>query len=45
MTDKTLLQDLNARGLIAQMTSEEELEQHLADGSVTLYCGFDPYSR
>ncbi|GGK85190.1 tyrosine--tRNA ligase [Amphritea balenae] len=42
MTDITLLQDLNARGLIAQMTSEEELEQHLADGSVTLYCGFDP---
>lgn len=42
MTDTTLLQDLNARGLIAQMTSEEELEQHLAEGSVTLYCGFDP---
>ncbi|RTE64618.1 tyrosine--tRNA ligase [Amphritea opalescens] len=42
MTDITLLQDLSARGLIAQMTSEEELEQHLADGSVTLYCGFDP---
>ncbi len=39
---KTLLQDLNARGLIAQMTSEEELEKHLAEGSVTLYCGFDP---
>ena len=42
MTDITLLQDLNARGLIAQMTSEDELEQHLAEGSVTLYCGFDP---
>lgn len=38
----TLLQDLKARGLVAQMTSEDELEQHLADGSVTLYCGFDP---
>ncbi|NVK39630.1 MAG: tyrosine--tRNA ligase [Oceanospirillaceae bacterium] len=38
----TLLQDLKARGLIAQMTSEEELEQHLAENSVTLYCGFDP---
>jgi len=38
----TLLQDLKARGLIAQMTSEDELEKHLADGSVTLYCGFDP---
>ena len=39
---ETLLQDLNARGLVAQMTSEEELEKHLTDGSVTLYCGFDP---
>ncbi len=38
----TLLQDLKARGLIAQMTSEDELEQHLANGNVTLYCGFDP---
>lgn len=42
MSDMTLLQDLKARGLIAQMTSEEELEQHLAENSVTLYCGFDP---
>lgn len=42
MSEMTLLQDLKARGLVAQMTSEEELEQHLADGSVTLYCGFDP---
>ncbi|PIE20833.1 MAG: tyrosine--tRNA ligase [Neptuniibacter caesariensis] len=39
---ETLLQDLKARGLVAQMTSEEELEKHLASGSVTLYCGFDP---
>ena len=39
---ETLLQDLKARGLVAQMTSEEELEKHLTDGSVTLYCGFDP---
>ncbi|WP_299183518.1 tyrosine--tRNA ligase [uncultured Neptuniibacter sp.] len=39
---ETLLQDLKARGLVAQMTSEDELEKHLADGSVTLYCGFDP---
>lgn len=42
MGEMTLLQDLQARGLVAQMTSEEELEQHLAEGSVTLYCGFDP---
>ena len=38
----TLLQDLKSRGLVAQMTSEEELEKHLSEGSVTLYCGFDP---
>ncbi|WP_315853625.1 tyrosine--tRNA ligase [Marinobacterium arenosum] len=42
MSEMTLLQDLKARGLIAQTTSEEELEQHLAAGPVTLYCGFDP---
>lgn len=39
---ETLLQDLKARGLVAQMTSEDDLEKHLAEGSVTLYCGFDP---
>ena len=42
MSEMTLLQDLKARGLVAQMTSEDELEKHLAEGSVTLYCGFDP---
>ncbi|MGB0467356.1 MAG: tyrosine--tRNA ligase [Pontibacterium sp.] len=42
MSDMTLLQDLQARGLVAQMTSEEELEKHLSEGCVSLYCGFDP---
>jgi tyrosyl-tRNA synthetase len=42
MSELTLLQDLKARDLIAQMTSEEELENHLNESSVTLYCGFDP---
>ncbi|RDL42684.1 tyrosine--tRNA ligase [Marinomonas piezotolerans] len=37
-----LLADLQARGLIAQMTSEEELRAHLSSGRRTLYCGFDP---
>ncbi|TDO96495.1 tyrosine--tRNA ligase [Marinomonas balearica] len=37
-----LLADLQARGLIAQMTAEEELRAHLETGSRTLYCGFDP---
>ncbi len=39
MTD--LLDDLQARGLINQMTSEPELREHLKN-PVTLYCGFDP---
>lgn len=37
-----LLEDLAARGLIAQMSSEEEFRQHMAAGSRTLYSGFDP---
>ncbi len=37
-----LLNDLKARGLINQVTADEELIQHLENGSITLYCGFDP---
>lgn len=36
-----LLADLTARGLIAQMTSEESLAEKLREPQV-LYCGFDP---
>lgn len=39
--DTNLLADLQARGLIAQMTSEDELVEHLSEPR-TLYCGFDP---
>lgn len=39
---KTLLDDLRARGLIAQATADEELVQHLTGACRTLYCGFDP---
>jgi len=42
VSSKNLLNDLQARGLIAQMTAEDELKKHLEDGSRTLYCGFDP---
>ncbi|NRA22317.1 MAG: tyrosine--tRNA ligase [Oceanospirillaceae bacterium] len=42
MSKQTLLEELSSRGLIAQMTSEAELAQHLENQSVTLYCGFDP---
>jgi len=37
-----LIDELQSRGLIAQMTGEQELRAHLASGSRTLYCGFDP---
>ncbi|GAA0703227.1 tyrosine--tRNA ligase [Marinobacterium maritimum] len=42
MNANSLIDDLKARGLIAQMTNEEELAEHLTQGPVTLYCGFDP---
>ena len=42
VSSNDLLTDLQARGLIAQMTAEEELKSHIAGGSRTLYCGFDP---
>ena len=37
-----LLDDLRARGLVAQMTGDDKLESYLRDGARTLYCGFDP---
>jgi tyrosyl-tRNA synthetase len=37
-----LIADLQARGLIAQMTGDGEFERHIASGVRTLYCGFDP---
>ena len=37
-----LLEDLESRGLIAQMTGDGKLGDWLASGSRTLYCGFDP---
>lgn len=37
-----LLEDLKARGLVAQMTGEDNLVEHLNEASRTLYCGFDP---
>jgi tyrosyl-tRNA synthetase len=40
MTD--LLTDLEKRGLVAQMSSADELRAHLSGASRTFYCGFDP---
>lgn len=37
-----ILQDLQARGLVQQMTDEAGLTKHLEEKQVTLYCGFDP---
>ena len=37
-----ILQDLEKRGLINQVTDFEGLRRHLAENQVTLYCGFDP---
>lgn len=42
MSQSALIQDLHARGLIAQTTDAQALDDLLANGSVTLYCGFDP---
>ncbi|AXE32425.1 tyrosine--tRNA ligase [Chromobacterium phragmitis] len=42
MTQTALLQDLEARGLIAQTTDMAALQELLNKESVTLYCGFDP---
>ena len=38
----TLLEDLQWRGLVADCTDRAALARRLADGPVTLYCGFDP---
>jgi tyrosyl-tRNA synthetase len=37
-----VLTDLDWRGLIAQTTDRDALAKDLADGPLTLYCGFDP---
>lgn len=37
-----LLEDLQYRGLINQITDEEGLKKIIAEESVKLYCGFDP---
>ncbi len=43
MSTNTLLSDLQARGLIAQKSGDDDaLSEHLNQGSRTLYCGFDP---
>ncbi|CAK9884915.1 MAG: Tyrosine--tRNA ligase [Candidatus Erwinia impunctatus] len=42
MASSNLIAQLRERGLVAQITDEVALEEKLAAGSVSLYCGFDP---
>ncbi|PYI51959.1 tyrosine--tRNA ligase [Paenibacillus flagellatus] len=42
VTDQGLLEDLEYRGLVYQMTDREGLKEKLAKERVVLYCGFDP---
>ncbi len=39
---KNLIEQLQERGLVAQLTDEEALAERLAQGPIALYCGFDP---
>lgn len=41
VADSNLIGDLQARGLVAQMTGDDKLVEHLSEPR-TLYCGFDP---
>lgn len=38
----SIIQDLQARGLIAQTTDAEALDALLNEQKISLYCGFDP---
>jgi tyrosyl-tRNA synthetase len=42
MKTQDLMHELRWRGLISQLSNESGLEDYLASGSQTLYCGFDP---
>jgi tyrosyl-tRNA synthetase len=37
-----IIDELQARELVFQLAGDDELKRHLADGSRTVYCGFDP---
>lgn len=42
LTDPAMLEDLEYRGLVYQMTDREGLKKKLEAERVVLYCGFDP---
>ena len=37
-----VISELEARGLVSQLAGGQDLVEHLASGSRTVYCGFDP---
>ena len=37
-----IYEELQARGLIAQVTDEEEIRELINNGKATFYVGFDP---
>ena len=37
-----IYEELNARGLIAQVTDEQEIRELVNEGKATFYIGFDP---
>ncbi|MBC8737296.1 tyrosine--tRNA ligase [Paraburkholderia sp. UCT31] len=45
MNAKEFINDLQWRGLISQATDLDGLTQRMAQGPVTLYCGFDPTAQ
>lgn len=42
MAKQDLIQDLGWRGMIQQMTAEDDFKEHLSSGMKVVYCGFDP---
>ncbi|MTD26060.1 tyrosine--tRNA ligase [Erwinia sorbitola] len=42
MASSNLIKQLQERGLVAQVTDEDALAERLAQGPISLYCGFDP---
>jgi tyrosyl-tRNA synthetase len=38
----SIIRQIKELGLVAQLSADEELEEHLAAGMRTVYCGFDP---
>jgi tyrosyl-tRNA synthetase len=41
-TNNQVIDGLRERGLLTQVSADEELNEHLSSGCRTVYCGFDP---